>query len=148
MVRFINGKPAYIYLSAHRGGTVYNYTALESTRNRATTYIAGGSHANYATPGDHPHALPLGLLIDHTDAGPLWDITANFRGFWFDNSTRTFTSAGGAGVGGIRQEEEGVGWLSFAGRWGDKQYRLFEHGQYCVGTDACLYVDGPQGEQP
>ena len=49
MVRFVNGVPQYIYLSEHSGGSAYTYSALTETNGRATTYIATGSHANYAT---------------------------------------------------------------------------------------------------
>lgn len=132
MVRFVNGVPQDIYLSAHDGGSAYTYSALPSQGGRAITYIANGTHANYATPGEHQHDLPL--LDDYTDAGPLWDVTLNFRGYWFDNSTQTFAVANGVDVGGEVEASEGVGWLDFAGHWGDQQYDLFVEGQYCVTT--------------
>lgn len=145
MVRFVNGVPQDIYLSAHDGGSAYTYSALPSQGGRAITYIANGTHANYATSGEHQHDLPL--LDDYTDAGLLWDVTLNYRGYWFDNSTQTFAVANGADVGGEVEASEGVGWLDFAGHWGDQQYDLFVEGQYCVTTTECKYVDGPTGER-
>lgn len=145
MVRFVNGAPQNIYLSAHSGGSAYTYDALPSQGGRAITYIGSGTHANYATPGDHQHDLPG--LEDHTDAGPIWDVTLNFRGYWFDNSTQTFSVASGAGAGASVEAGEGVGWLNFGGHWGDQQYPLLKEGQYCVTSDECKYVDGPTGER-
>ncbi|KAI0652516.1 hypothetical protein C8Q79DRAFT_997541 [Trametes meyenii] len=148
MVRFQNGAPTALYLSAHSGGSAYTYAATEKTNGRPTTYIAGGTHANYATSGKHCHDLPLDLLCDQTDAGPIWDPTLNYRGFWFDNSTKTFSVAGGAGEGGNVVDSEGASWLQYAGAWGDEQYPVLEHGQYCIplgDTDECQFVSGPTG---
>ena len=117
--------------------------------DRPITYIAVGSHANYATPGDHQHDLPG--LIDHTDNGTLWDVTQNFRGYWFNNSTQTFTVATGVAEGGTEEtNDEGVGWLNFPGQWGDQQYPILYRGQYCIEipdlVDECKLVSGPTGE--
>ena len=144
MVRFVNGIPQDLYLSAHSGGSAYVYSAVPSQNGRAITYVANGTHANYATPGSHQHDLPG--LDDFTDAGTLWDVTKNFRGYWFDNSTSTFSVASGAGAGASVEAGEDVGWLQFQGHWGDQQYDLFHEGQYCVTTTECKYVDGPTGE--
>ena len=95
------------------------------------------------TPGSHQHTLPG--LEDQTDAGQLWDASKNFRGYWFDNTTQTFTMASGAGVGGSVMSGEGVGWLNFTGHWGDQQYFLFVEGQYCIGPSECKYSSGPTG---
>ncbi|KIP03082.1 hypothetical protein PHLGIDRAFT_49098, partial [Phlebiopsis gigantea 11061_1 CR5-6] len=145
MVRFVNGAPQDIYLSAHSGGSAYTYSTLTTSASggRALTYIANGTHANYATTGAHQHDLPG--LDDQTDAGTLWDVATNFRGYWFDNSTQTFSVASGAGVGASVEVGEDVGWLNFAGHWGDQQYDLLYEGQYCVTTTECKYVDGPTG---
>ncbi|PIL31347.1 hypothetical protein GSI_06045 [Ganoderma sinense ZZ0214-1] len=149
MVRFVNGAPSAIYLSAHSGGSAYTFNAMQKTNGRPTTYIGVGTHANYAKSGKHCHDLPADLLCDQTDSGTLWDLAANYRAFWFDNSTQTFSIAGGAGVGAANLEAEGTGWLSYAGRWGDEQYPVLEHGQYCleIGSlvNECLYTTGPTG---
>ena len=149
MVRFVNGEPTVLYLSAHTGGSAFTFNVTEKTNGRPTTYIAGGTHANYATPGQHCHDLPFDLLCDQTDAGPLWDPALNFRAFWFDTATGAFSVAGGAGVGAQEITAEGAGWLSFAGMWGDEQYPVLEHGQYCLViedlVDECKFSSGPTG---
>ena len=48
MVRFINGVPDTVYFSAHSGGSAYKYSAVEKSGVRPVTYIAIGTHANYA----------------------------------------------------------------------------------------------------
>jgi len=147
MVRFVHNKPAFIYLSAHTGGFAFNYSALPTINNRATTFIAGGTHANYPTVGPHPHGT-MNLLSDTTDAGPIWDYTLNFRGFWFDNSTGRFSFAEGRGLGAVEEVgtfgREGLGWLQFEGMWGDEQYPIGEHGQFCIET-SCEFTNGPTG---
>ena len=53
------------------------------------------------------------------------------------------------GAGGTQIDAEGTGWLNFRGRWGDQQYRILEHGSYCVpirDSEECHYVSGPTGE--
>ncbi|KAI0654472.1 hypothetical protein C8Q70DRAFT_1058397 [Cubamyces menziesii] len=149
MVRFVNGEPTVLYLSAHTGGSAFTFNVTEKTNGRPTTYIAGGTHANYATPGQHCHDLPFDLLCDQTDAGPLWDPALNFRAFWFDTAMGAFSVAGGAGVGAQEITAEGAGWLSFAGMWGDEQYPVLEHGQYCLViedlVDECKFSSGPTG---
>ncbi|KAI0756378.1 hypothetical protein C8Q80DRAFT_1264442 [Daedaleopsis nitida] len=132
MVRFVNGEPTAYYLSAHSGGSAYTFDAVEKTSGRPTAYIAHGTHANYAT----------------ADAGPLWDPTLNYRAYWYEPGTGGFTIADGAGAGGAQIEAEGTGWLDFRGRWGDEQYRILEHGNYCVpigDEEECHYVSGPTG---
>ncbi|KAI0081663.1 hypothetical protein K474DRAFT_1587496 [Panus rudis PR-1116 ss-1] len=143
MVRFVNRVPQTLYLSAHSGGFAFNYTALNFTKGRPTTFIAGGTHANYPNPGSHFHGT-MNLLNDRTDAGPLWDVTLNFRAYWFDNATRRFSLASGGGLGGGKERGEGVGWLEFEGMWGDKQYPVPEHGQFCIEGN-CRWGDGPTG---
>lgn len=151
MVRFENGKPTAYYLSAHGNGAAYTFDAVEKTRDRPTSYIAIGTHANYATTGKHCHDTPpeIELICDQVDAGPIWDPTLNYRAYWYDTATQTFTVAGSAGAGGSKINDEGLNWLNFRGRWGDQQYRILEHGNYCVpinGGDECHYVSGPTGE--
>ncbi|KAK0241397.1 hypothetical protein EDD85DRAFT_763209 [Armillaria nabsnona] len=144
MVRFVNGSPQYVYLSAHSGGTSYTYNALGSQNGRAITYVATGTHANYATAGEQDYTLPFGLLHDTTDAGFFWDVTKNYRGFWYDVSSGDFSSAGGVDVGGSEQGSEGVSWLDWLGLWGDEQYPDSDSRQYCL-FGQCHYVSGPTG---
>ncbi|KAF7795633.1 hypothetical protein EIP86_006798 [Pleurotus ostreatoroseus] len=147
MVRFVNGVPQTLYMSAHSGGTAYEFSVMPKMDGRPITFIATGTHANYATPGDHQHDFPG--LFDQTDAGTLWDVTKNFRGFWFDNTTQTFSLANGVAQGGTEEPGEGVGWLNFKGQWGDKQFPILVDGQLCIDipdlVDECTLVDGPTG---
>jgi len=98
------------------------------------------------TSGDHPYSLPLGLLKDQTNKGPRWDITKNFRGFWYNPSNGAIDAAPGAGSGGDLQPGEGTSWLNFGGQWGDKQWPTSKLGQYCL-FDQCNIVGGPTGKR-
>lgn len=142
MVRFINGVPSYVYLSAHSGGTSYTYAGISKKNNRPVVYIGTGTHANYATSGTQDYTLPFGLLHDTTDAGVLWDVALNFRGFWWDGTA--FSSAGGADIGGTEQGGEGASWLNWLGRWGDEQYPNSDSRQYGI-FGQYHYVSGPTG---
>ena len=97
------------------------------------------------TSGDQNYDhIPLGLLKDETNKGPIWDVTKNFRGFWYDPSSGAVSSASGAGNGAALQGSEGTSWLNFAGAWGDEKWPTTKLGQYCLG-DQCHIVDGPTG---
>ena len=48
MVRFVNGVPDVVYYSEHASGSAYKYSAVEKMGDRPVSYIATGSHANYA----------------------------------------------------------------------------------------------------
>lgn len=146
-MRFVHGTPQTLYLSQHGRGVVYNFSSVPAVDGRPLTYIAAGTHATYASPGKYQHDFPG--LYDLTDDGFLWDMTKNFRGYWFDASEHTFAVAGGTPLGEEDEISGDVRWLEFEGRWGDKQYRWFEHGQYCFAiprvTHACKLMDGPTG---
>ncbi|KAL8761949.1 MAG: hypothetical protein Q9194_007628 [Teloschistes cf. exilis] len=82
LVRFRNGQPTHVFVSEHYFGQAYTYDAVEKAgkgevARRPVVYSAVGTHAMYATPGHHPYVLPLGLLHDETDKGPLWDPALN-----------------------------------------------------------------------
>ena len=98
------------------------------------------------TSGDHDYSLPFGLLKDQTNKGPIWDVTNNFRGFWYTPSSGALSSAAGAGSGGLAQPAEGPSWLNFGGLWGDKQWPTDRFGQYCI-ADECHISDGPTGKR-
>jgi len=146
MVRFVNGEPQYVYYSEHSGGKAYNYSAVEITNGRPTVYIATGSHANYPTSGeqDYEPYVPFGILHDSTDKGTYWDVTQNYRGYYYDVATQAFTSSGGAGQGATLQAAEGTDWLKFLGKWGDAQLPTSADGQFCISTE-CFYSGGPTG---
>lgn len=65
--------------------------------------------------------------------------------FWFDNSTQTFSSAGGKSTGGEEQSSEGADWLKWLGYWGDEQYPDTDPRQYCILDIECAFVSGPTG---
>ncbi|KAI5867109.1 hypothetical protein GGS23DRAFT_553599 [Durotheca rogersii] len=156
MIRFESGIPRAVYFSEHEGGQAYAWRAVEKQRSNVTEvqrpviYSAVGSHAMYATPGNHAYVLPFGMLKDVTDRGPLWDPAKNLRAYWYDYA------AAGRGVGaGDEADDKGLeptsenpnaptDWFHYRGTWGDdlyglddqRQWRLF--GQY-------HYVAGPQG---
>ena len=90
------------------------------------------------TSGDHDYSLPFGLLKDQTDKGFAWDITQNYRGFWYTPSTGEIDGAGS-------QPEDGTSWLNFGGMWGDQQWPTNEFGQYCI-DNQCHITDGPTGK--
>lgn len=148
MVRFQNGSPTHVYLSAHSGGSAYTYGALPKQGQRPITYIASGTHANYATAADQKYPIPIiGPITDKTDKGVAWDVTKNFRGYWYDKSSNAFSVAGGVGSGGTAQSAgEGASWLSFQGKWGDDvpPTDILNNEQYCISTE-CHYVAGPTG---
>lgn len=75
----------------------------------------------------------------------MWDITKNFRGFWYTPSNGEISLALGAGTGGALQISEGPSWLDFGGFWGDQQWPTSRAGQYCVDGE-CLIDDGPTGK--
>ncbi|KAI0146291.1 hypothetical protein GGR57DRAFT_291769 [Xylariaceae sp. FL1272] len=144
MIRFINATPYAIYHSQHSAGSAYYWSTMTFSGSRPQTYIGNGGHANYATAGTQEYTIAAGIVTDTTDAGVAWDMTLNYRGYYYDNSTNTFMSAGGAGAGGMEQEGEGEEWLNWLGAWGDEQYPATYLGQYCVFSE-CHYVSGPTG---
>lgn len=145
MVRFINGTPDTVYYSEHSSGAAYKYSAVEKVGVRPVSYIATGTHANYATSGNHTYEqAPIGNSTDQTNKGPIWDIAENFRGFWYNPSNGALSLALGAGTGGALEISEGPSWLNFSGYWGDQKWPIAKPGQYCV-QDECLIDDGPTG---
>jgi hypothetical protein len=144
MIRFVNGVPYAIYLSEHGAGSAYYWSVISKSGNRPITYIARGSHANYATAGTQDYTIALGLIADHTDAGFAWDMTLNYRGYWYDSASNSFSVAGGAGTGGTEMAGETAAWLGWTGHWGDAQYATSASGQFCLFGE-CHYVGGPTG---
>ncbi|XWW98778.1 hypothetical protein V2A60_006780 [Cordyceps javanica] len=176
MVRFKDGAPQGMYLSEHEGGQAYAWEAMEKRNasfrgvpdaaERPVIYSAIGSHAMYATPGDHAYILPFKMLKDVTDQGPLWDPSLNHYAYFYDyqsdddfqpDNAPELQSSLGLGSGSesdppvpdsltpaTSNPDAPTSWFHFRGRWGDgvypladvRQWRLF--GQY-------HYVSGPQG---
>ncbi|OJJ42314.1 hypothetical protein ASPZODRAFT_105498 [Penicilliopsis zonata CBS 506.65] len=149
MIRFVDKKPYAIYCSEHSAGSAYYWDILDFSGDRPLTYIAYGGHANYVTSGTHDYTVALGLISDTTDAGYLWDMTLNYRGYWYDVDSEEFSVASGAGKGATEEADESADWLAWLGYWGDEQYPDsliddLETGQYCI-DDECRYSSGPTG---
>jgi len=91
----------------------------------------------YATSGAHPYVLPLGILHDQTDRGPLWDPALNSHMYTYNHLTDTLRASNFT-------PHAPTEWFFFAGRWGDKFYPLEDDRQYGV-SGAYHYVSGPFG---
>ena len=91
----------------------------------------------YATPGAQPYILPLGLLHDQTDRGPLWDPALNVLTYTYDHLHDTLRASN-------HTPEAPIEWFYFAGHWGDKFYPLDDKRQYGV-VGEYHYVNGPLG---
>jgi hypothetical protein len=91
----------------------------------------------YATAGIHEYILPLGLLHDVTDPGPLWDPLLNSHMYTYDTSTDTLRSSN-------MTPQAPTQWFYFNGHWGDKIYPLSDQRQYTF-AGQYHYVNGPLG---
>jgi hypothetical protein len=91
----------------------------------------------YATPGVHTYVLPLGLLHDITDRGPLWDPALNLYSFTYDHKNDTLRSS-------QLNPWAPISWFYFWGHWGDKFYPLNDPRQYRF-VGQYHYVNGPLG---
>ena len=137
LVRFRDGEPEQIFLSEHAWGQAYSYQAVEKLGKRPVTYSAEGSHAMYATPGLHPYVLPMGLLHDQTDRGPLWDPVQNLHSFTYNLSTGTLLASN-------HTPQAPTSWFNYRAHWGDKAYPMSDDRQYRFGGQF-HYVNGPFG---
>lgn len=144
MIRFNNGEPYAIYFSQHGAGSAYYWDVPNFNGERPITYIATGSHANYVKSGSEDYTVAGGIVTDNCNAGFYWDMTQNYRGYWYDVSSNEFSIAGGAGTGGSDEGSETASWLSFEGFWGDNQYPDSYSDQYCIFGE-CHYTGGPSG---
>ncbi|CAK7563312.1 MAG: Vacuolar protein sorting-associated protein 62 [Sporothrix epigloea] len=152
MIRFVDGAPTAMYFSQHGSGSAYTWSALnkgsDDNSNRPLTYIGNGGHANYAKSGNEDYTVAYGIVKDKTDDGYAWDMAQNYRGYWYDTSSNTFSEAGGNDVGGSEEDStttvEGATWLQWGGAWGDEQYASSRSGQYCIFSE-CHYTSGPTG---
>ena len=91
----------------------------------------------YGTPGTHPYILPLGLLHDETDRGPLWDPLLNSHTYTYHVPSDTLLPS-------TRTPDAPVEWFYFIGHWGDKSYPMSDSRQYQV-VGEYHYVNGPIG---
>lgn len=72
-----------------------------------------GTHANFAVPGIHTRSIGSVLINDTASAGYLWDPILSAYYYTYFPSSGSFASS---------DTSTPVSWLSFLGRWGDKQY--------------------------
>ncbi len=143
LVRFYNGVPQFLWMSAHGGGGGYFYKGLETytidNQSRPVTFSARGTHANYASVGQHSHDIPYAMLSDFTDRGALWDVTKNYLAYTYDGVNISY------GKGSVPGREEKYGdWLHFMGHWGDKKLPNSDPRQKFHPFE-WRYIDGPTG---
>lgn len=154
LVRFHNGKPKFVWMSAHGGGGGYTYEAVEKDGEfetgvpgiRPVIFSARGTHANYVSAGQHAHDLPYSILCDFTDRGPLWDPAKNVLSYTWDGTTLSPAlnkSAEGDSVYNTREAEYGP-WLLFTGHWGDPMLNPNDPRQVWSPWEY-KYIDGPRG---
>ncbi|CAN6635657.1 putative vacuolar protein sorting-associated protein Tda6p [Trichomonascus vanleenenianus] len=142
LVRFRHGKPEILWMSAHGGGSAYRFDAMETVRSNAdrpVIFSARGTHANYASVGQHSHDLPFYMLSDFTDRGALWDPAQNFVAYTFDGTTVEYANGTEPG-----REERWGKWLEFLGHWGDQKLSPLDPRQKFHPFE-WRYIDGPLG---
>ncbi|KAK9476452.1 hypothetical protein V1514DRAFT_369628 [Lipomyces japonicus] len=138
ILRFHNGQPHSLWMSAHGGGSGFTYKALEKLKtapDRPVIFSARGTHANYGSAGQHSHDLPFRMLSDFTDRGPLWDPAQNYFAFTYD---------GEVVYGEGQSTEADAEWLYFPGRWGDEKLDPEDPRQHYHPFE-WRYIDGPTG---
>ncbi|KAL9052719.1 MAG: hypothetical protein Q9162_005220 [Coniocarpon cinnabarinum] len=137
LVRFKHGKPIEIFFSEHDFGEAFTYSAVEKIGRRPVGYSGTGTHAMYGTPGLHRYVLPLGLLHDTTDRGPLWDPLLNMHAYTYDWPSDALRAS-------TLNPWSPTEWFYFVGHWGDKMYPLSDKRQYRF-AGQYHYVNGPLG---
>lgn len=137
LVRFKDGAPHQIFFSEHFFGEAYTWPAIEKLAGRPVGYSGVGTHAMYGTPGRHNYILPLGLLADETDRGPLWDPRENVHAYTYDHRADVLRAA-------TRNPFSPTEWFYFMGHWGDARYPMSDSRQYRFVTEY-HYVAGPLG---
>lgn len=147
LVRFYNGEPIIVWMSAHGGGGAYYYNNLEKYEldtNHPIIFSARGTHANYVSVGTHPHDLPYEILADFTDRGPLWNPTKNYLAYTYDGK-HVHASDTNANPKHVGREAEYGNWLTFSGHWGDRQLDSSDPRQKHSFIGGYKYIDGPRG---
>lgn len=142
LVRFKNGVPQLVWMSAHGGGTAYRWDAMETVGDRGVNpilFAARGTHALYVSVGQHSHDIPWHMLSDFTDRGMMWEPAANFLAYVFDGEC--VRPANGTEEG---RELAYGDWLLFDGLWGDPKLPRTDARQ-AWGIWEWRMIDGPQG---
>lgn len=128
------------------------------------SFVAKGSHANYAINGTHDHTIPdlhhstPGILNDYTDYGPLYDPTLS--AYWYkwtpaeNASNATANSSANEnqldnivkrGIFIPYDADTPVKYLYFEGHWGDDRYPEKDHRQRSLFDKFFKYESGPTG---
>ena len=158
LVRFFRDrdtfKPVAIWLSAHSGGFAYEFDKISkydsnlSPGKKPIVFSAKGTHANYASVGQHAHDVPFffSALSDFTDRGMLWDVASNYYGYSLDlyNDKDTQREDYVFIPAGKREQDLGSGWLNYLGRWGNEKLPK-THPLQKNGYVQWRYIDGPTG---
>jgi hypothetical protein len=101
------GKLLEVKLSAHKGGTILSASdaKLQMDGTHPVSYVAKGTHANYARPGTYAiEGVPLGVAKDTAKAAPPADV-------WKQESSIIF-------VGTRAAPKNNQVFVKFWGRWG------------------------------
>ncbi|QPG75989.1 hypothetical protein FOA43_003375 [Brettanomyces nanus] len=141
LVRFYNGEPVIVWMSAHGGGGAYFYKNLEkwAGTKHPVIFSARGTHANYPSTGQHAHDTPYSILSDFTDRGPLWNPSLNYLAYTYDGVEVTYAN----GSRPFREAQYG-NWLLYKGTWGDKKLVPEDPRQHWSPFE-WKYLDGPAG---
>lgn len=145
LTRFYHGLPIFVWMSAHGGGGGYYYKALEKSDiddRKPIIFSARGTHANYASVGQHSHDLPFGMLSDFTDRGPLWDPSKNYLGYTWDGDELTPVNSRFK-ENNTREVSYGD-WLLFKGHWGDDKLQPNDPRQVWSPWE-WKFIEGPTG---
>ncbi|KAH6962432.1 hypothetical protein BKA56DRAFT_560182 [Ilyonectria sp. MPI-CAGE-AT-0026] len=144
MVRFRDGKPTGIYYSQHSSGAAYDWndTDLSLEDGRPLVFSAYGSHANYASSGDHVHDK---VLLDYCDAGQLWDPVLSAYFYHMDPTSSELTRLFLPGDTSPADSNL-TSFFYFTGLWGDVEYPGNHARQKTVPVFGLKrFVSGPQG---
>lgn len=147
-------KPVAIWLSAHSGGFAYEFDKISKYDSNLTpgkkpiVFSAKGTHANYASVGQHAHDVPFffSALSDFTDRGMLWDVSSNYYGYSMDVYEDDLKSVEDYVFipAGEKELLLGSGWLNYLGRWGNEKLKK-THPLQKNGYVQWRYIDGPTG---
>jgi len=129
-VRFIDGRPAQVYLAQHSDGDTYEYGSKDLSIDdfHSFVYAAKGSHGLYADTGRHIYQnLDNGdYLADYTGQGAQWDTWNTVVPFEWQ-STGSYAGP--------------LSFLNITSRWGNRKSGC---GFWEDLSGECILNDGPQ----
>lgn len=122
MIRFKNGEPQAMHLSAHSDGHAWKMSCFETIDGRPTIYSARGSHAGYPRAGSQKYSGIIGGPVDYTSRGFLWDPMLNYVSLNYERSRDKFvphTPWPFPTASPWPSAEDAVNVLAFRGHWGN-----------------------------